>query len=512
MLTTKCRNILTHKQQRRFGHFRLLSSFKTIAETSNTSNARHLGARKLVASLFSRKYSEGLAEVTDGLVHKEPWQWSIPEGHDTGISVRNSYYCVKSKKDKPRYVPLVVRDPGYVTWFACGPTVYDSSHIGHAATYLQFDMIRRVLTHYFGLNVCMVMGITNMDNKIINRALLHDKGIMEVADHYESEFKEDMESLNILPPTTYIRVTDVIPQIIDFIQKILDSGQAYVTETGNVYFSYNDAHQSVAKLREEFYEPDVSAKTEKKFIKDICMWKGPQPGEPYWDAPWGKGRPGWHIECSVMASMCFGDKLDLHSGAHDLQFPHHEYEIAQCDAYHGCYQWVNYFLHSGLLTVPSGEKMSKSLGNIFAIRDCLQQHGPDFLRMTCARFHWQKSFGLKESVVNTSLENIENIRNFLTNCDDIMSGKTHVKVDHEEVLKALAVCEASTLNKLKSNFNIPNCMNNVFRLMVSVNENTAPSSAGYSDVSSVVRVATYVERFLDVLGFRFHKRSVDGKR
>lgn len=439
-----------------------------------------------------RKYTQHAPGKTD------KWEWTMPEGYNTGIKVNNSYITTRKS------VPLIVQDPNYVTWYACGPTVYDYSHIGHASTYLQFDMIRRILTNFFNLKICMIMGITNMDNKIVNRALLYNKGFMDVANKYERKFVEDMENLNILPPTSYVRVTEIIPHIIQFVEAVIKQKQAYVTEKGNVYLDYRTAHQPVAKLMGEYYESDASM-TDKTFEKDISLWKIALPGEPYWDSPWSKGRPGWHIECSVMASMCFGDKLDIHTGARDLRFPHHEYEIAQCDAYHGCKQWVNYFLHTGHVNVAGGEKMSKSLGNFITIRDVLKEaRDPDILRLMCAHNKWSKNFKISD-VEDEAEEFYDSVTSLLKLCKYIASGRIQAKVNAPRIEQAIEFFESGIVKDFQDDFNIKQAFYKLKKLMKQV-ETGIELQDEPSDVQGVLRAIFVIEKFLDDLGFTLHRR------
>ncbi|XP_039265970.2 putative cysteine--tRNA ligase, mitochondrial [Styela clava] len=459
---------------------------------------------------WANQIHEKVDQIENELVHREPWQWKKPEGHDTGVKIINSYRCLWQNK-MPASIPLIVKDPNYVTWYACGPTVYNSCHIGHAWTYLQFDLIRRILTEYFGLNICLVMGITNMDNKIINKAMLYDQGFMEVADNFEQEFKEDMTALNVLPPTSYIRVTDVIPQIISFIQSVIDNDQAYVTERGNVYFSYNSSHQSIAKLRFEFFEPDSSV-GEKRFPKDIALWKTPGPGEPYWDSPWGKGRPGWHIECSVMASMCFGSNVDFHSGANDLKFPHHEYEVAQCDSFHGCHQWINYFLHSGHMQIKGGIKMSKSLGNTITIRDYLNEfEDPDTLRMLACNTIWHKNFKYTEGITESAVNHIKLFSQFLSKYKRVIRGTENLIVDNAKVLEAVARCEANMKEHFADNMSIRKAITELKNLIIEVKKSAAQDDTNeqignFCDVSAIMKLTNLFDKTFSNLGFTFHKK------
>ncbi|XP_064263874.1 probable cysteine--tRNA ligase, mitochondrial isoform X3 [Passer domesticus] len=268
-------------------------------------------------------------------------QWAPPAGCDSGIVAYNSRSQSKE--------PLVLATEGVATWYSCGPTVYDHAHLGHACSYVRFDIIRRIMTRFFGIEVIMVMGITDIDDKIIKRANEMNISPVALARIYEEDFKQDMAALKVLPPTVYMRVTDNIPQIISFIKTIISSGQAYATSQGNVYFDVKSWGRKYGVFTATNPDTqDEAVDSDKRHGKDFALWKAAKPQELSWNSPWGKGRPGWHIECSTISSAVFGKQLDIHTGGIDLAFPHHENEIAQCEVYHQCEQWGNYFLHSAV--------------------------------------------------------------------------------------------------------------------------------------------------------------------
>ncbi|CAM9432383.1 unnamed protein product [Chrysoparadoxa australica] len=260
-------------------------------------------------------------------------------------------------------------------WYSCGPTVYDEAHVGHARTYVTFDIIRRVLVHMFGYDLHCAMGVTDVDDKIINRA--GERGIppQELARHYEQSFLKDMARLNVMPMDSLLRVTEHMPNIIAYIQRIMDNGGAYEAE-GGVFFdvealgaTYGEALGCSMK--------EVAGDTPmlgKKSHTDFALWKASKPGEPSWPSPFGEGRPGWHIECSAMTHAVFGEKLDLHSGGIDLKFPHHTNEIAQSECHNCSRGWCRYWLHTGHLHID-GFKMSKSLKNFVTVREFLEKWG-----------------------------------------------------------------------------------------------------------------------------------------
>ena len=315
----------------------------------------------------------------------------------------------------------------------CGPTVYDHSHMGHAKTYMQSDILRRLMTDYFGYNVNLCMNITDVDDKIIIRA--NERGVKfdEISRHMENEFMKDCEALNIRLPTVITRVSEYIPEIVDFIQKIIENGFAYEAN-GSVYFnvikySESDDH-TYAKLEPTSFgnmelikegEGALTAETvasEKINSQDFALWKKAKAAEPSWDSPWGKGRPGWHIECSAMAGAVFKEyPIDIHSGGIDLKFPHHDNEVAQSEAYYGCDNWVNHFWHTGHLHI-AGKKMSKSLKNFTTIKQMLETYTAKQIRFMFLLHQWnimmnyspENSFPeaiVKEEQFNTFFKNVK---------------------------------------------------------------------------------------------------------
>uniref|UniRef100_A0A4W2CUR1 cysteine--tRNA ligase n=1 Tax=Bos indicus x Bos taurus TaxID=30522 RepID=A0A4W2CUR1_BOBOX len=319
--------------------------------------------------------------------------WLQPTGYDTGVKVYNS---LTRRKD-----PLIVSRADAASWYSCGPTVYDHAHLGHACSYVRFDIIRRILSRVFGCTVVMVMGITDVDDKIIRRANEMSVSPASLARLYEEDFKQDMAALKVLPPTAYLRVTEHVPQIVAFIERLIANGHAYCTAKGNVYFDLQSRGDRYGKLVGVAPGPvGEPVDSDKRHTSDFALWKAAKPQEPFWGSPWGDGRPGWHIECSTIASLVFGSQLDIHSGGVDLAFPHHENEIAQCEAFHQCPQWGNYFLHSGHLHVKGGgEKMSKSLKNYVTIKDFLRSTSPDVFRLFCLRSSYRSAIDYSEGAL-----------------------------------------------------------------------------------------------------------------
>ncbi|XP_026825423.1 cysteine--tRNA ligase, cytoplasmic isoform X2 [Ooceraea biroi] len=447
--------------------------------------------------------------------------WHLPDRKDsTVLRLYNSL-----TREKEIFIPQF---GNRVLWYSCGPTVYDASHMGHARSYISFDILRRVLSDYFGYDVLYVMNITDIDDKIIKRArqnflyekyveenhnlneMLHDarevlhvfenivkdttdtdklcilenmlskvtkavknleqaviekdeKKIAEfqeallkeakdplaewldkkegstitehsifnkLSQHWESEFHKDMDALNVLKPNVLTRVSEYIPEIIAYIERIIENGLAYESN-GSVYFDVGrfdrQEKHSYAKLVPEAYgdtsslqegEGDLSTTedrlTEKRSVTDFALWKNSKAGEPWWDSPWGKGRPGWHIECSVMASVICGESLDIHTGGVDLKFPHHDNELAQAEAYFDNSHWVRYFLHSGHLTI-AGCKMSKSLKNFITIQDALQKHSARQLRLAFLLHSWKDTLDYSDNTMNMAVQYEKFLNEFFLN-------------------------------------------------------------------------------------------------
>ncbi|MHA1617147.1 MAG: cysteine--tRNA ligase [Candidatus Njordarchaeales archaeon] len=282
-------------------------------------------------------------------------------------------------------------DDKVVKAYFCGPTVQDSPHIGHARAYISFDIFVRFL-RYLSYKVMYIRNITDIDDKIINKARELGLTPFEVAEKYAREFYEAAKELNLIPPNIEPRATGHIPEIIELVQRLIDKNYAYVAENGDVYFDvtkFKDYGKlSGQKLEELIAGARVEPSPYKKNPLDFALWKAAKPGEPSWPSPWGRGRPGWHIECSAMAMKYLGETIDIHGGGMDLIFPHHENEIAQSEAATGK-PFARYWFHVGLVTVRK-EKMSKSLGNIVSIWEVLKRFDGETIRYWVAQTHYRK--------------------------------------------------------------------------------------------------------------------------
>jgi cysteinyl-tRNA synthetase len=291
-------------------------------------------------------------------------------------------------KVKEEFTPV---EPGKVKMYVCGPTVYDSAHLGHARAAVFFDVVYRYLRKK-GFDVTYVRNFTDIDDKIINRANENGQDPGELAEHFIEEYIEDMERLGVLLPDDMPKVTETIPEIINFVRLLIDRGFAYEAE-GDVYFAVEKLPDYGKLSRRSIDDMQAGARVEvdprKKFPLDFALWKAAKPGEPSWTSPWGEGRPGWHIECSAMSRKYLGDTFDIHGGGLDLVFPHHENEIAQSEAATGK-QFVKYWMHNGLVT-RDGHKISKSLGNFEPIAQLTEKHGREAIRLLLLQKHYSSS-------------------------------------------------------------------------------------------------------------------------
>ncbi|CAN9498376.1 unnamed protein product [Ophioblennius macclurei] len=423
--------------------------------------------------------------------------WIRPSGFDTGVTTFNS--LTKQKE------PLILARDGVATWYSCGPTVYDHAHLGHACSYVRFDILQRILSRLFGVTVIHAMVITDIDDKIIKRSWEENVSAAAIARLYEDEFKRDMLSLKVTPPAAYLRVTENVHHIVAFIEGIISNGHAYATKEGDVYFDL----QSIGDRYGHFVgavnaQGDVGG-SEKRDPRDFALWKRSRPQEPFWDSPWGPGRPGWHIECSTIASSVFGRQLDIHSGGIDLAFPHHENEIAQSEAFHQCDQWANYFLHSGHLHLKgSTEKMSKSLKNYITIKDFLESYSADEFRMFCLLGKYRSGIDYSDSSMSEARISLETIAAFIHNAEAYMKGQLQCLDVQEELLwERLAETKTAVVKSLADDFDTPRAVGTIMNLVYHGNCQLQPVSTGSGAMRRPAvfgAMVAYIRDVLDVFG------------
>ncbi|GFO11575.1 cysteine--tRNA ligase, mitochondrial [Plakobranchus ocellatus] len=452
---------------------------------------------------------QNLANNSTNGSNSEAGKWSQPEGYSTGIMI---YHPLVKKK-----VPLVLQQEKIVTWYACGPTVYDSPHLGHASSYVRLDIIRRILARVFNIDTILVMGVTDVDDKIIQKSYESGQPIEKITKLYESEFFADMAKLNVAAPNIITRVCDYIPQIISFVQRIEEKGLAYRTSDGSVYFDVKKyGKYGRFAMQKDIPGADEGLNNVKKNSQDFALWKGSKAGEPWWPSPWGKGRPGWHVECSAMASDIFGSNFDIHSGGEDLMFPHHENELAQSCAFHGNDQWANYWLHTGHLYIAGqADKMSKSLKNVISISDFLDTYTPNHFRMLCLLNNYKKRIEFSEERMQKAVSVTNAIHGMIQRCDSYVQGQQIdcVDVSEAELYKKLHLTRRTVEAAFANDFNTPQALASVMRLIkytnqVLVDTRDVDKSVNVRSCAPVAAVSIYLKRLMEQLGTDTGRRIV----
>jgi cysteinyl-tRNA synthetase len=321
-----------------------------------------------------------------------------------------------------------------VKMYVCGVTPYDDAHLGHAMSYIIFDVIRRYLK-YRDYRVKYVQNVTDIDDKIIERANKRNISTDALAEIYINSFNQDMRGLNVEPPDENPRATEVVPEIIKIVQGLIEKGYAYEAQ-GSVYFRVRNvpdygklSHRNLDSMRSG---ARIEAGEEKEDPMDFVLWKASKPGEPAWDSPWGKGRPGWHMECSAMSLKFLGETLDIHGGGQDLVFPHHENEIAQSESFTGVKPFVRYWLHNGMVQLGQ-EKMSKSLGNLITIKDALKNYSADAIRIFVLGSHYRSPLTYSEEVLEAAERGAVRLRQTVNN--PVSGGIADNKIDEEQYRK-----------------------------------------------------------------------------
>ena len=400
------------------------------------------------------------------------------------------------------------REPGKVAMYVCGPTVYNHIHIGNARTFLSFDIIRRYL-EWRGFDVTFVQNVTDVDDKIIRRAAEEGCSAEEVAKKYTKAFVDAMHALGVEDPTVRPQATKEIGGMIKLIKRLIDGGHAYATPDGDVYFAVRSYPQygklsgrDVDDLEGGHRElADESVADRKRDPLDFALWKAAKPGEPSWGSPWGKGRPGWHIECSVMSEKYCGLPLDIHGGGGDLVFPHHENETAQSEAATGGL-FTKYWMHTGMLKID-GEKMSKSLGNFLLLKDILEAYDPAVLRLLSLQTHYRGSLDYsvdRMDEAKTSLERIEtcvrNARWALAHSDEAPEGDD---ADATALQAAVATAHRNFTDQMDDDFNTAGALGGIFTLVSEIN-GFMTRHAGALSAADAAALTAASEEVSDLLG------------
>ena len=391
---------------------------------------------------------------------------------------------------------------GKIKIYLCGVTVYDESHIGHARTIIVFDVLRKYLESK-KVQVELIQNFTDVDDKIINRAKDEKVSAQEISKRYIENYFRDFDKLNIQRATNYPKATEHIDDIIEFIKKLIDKGIAYVSENG-VYFSVskfpNYGKLSKKKIDELKSGSRIQIDETKKDPLDFAVWKFSDI-EPLWDSPWGKGRPGWHIECSVMSMKYLGGNFDIHGGGRDLIFPHHENEIAQSEAHSDC-KFAKIWMHVGMVTI-TGEKMSKSLGNTKSIKHVLENWGPNIIRLFCLSGHYSKVIDYSEEMLK---ENITKWRQVETCYFELIHANSNEQEDISDKIKNIS----SEFDKsLEDDLNTHLALSTFFQLVKETNRLAASEKLGIENAQIIMRE---FERISNILGLEVPKMNQEEKQ
>ena len=412
-------------------------------------------------------------------------------------------------RTKEEFKPI---EEGKVSMYVCGPTVYNYIHIGNARPMIVFDTVRRYFL-YKGYEVNYVSNFTDVDDKIIKESIQENKSAQDVAEFYIAECKKDMEAMNIMPATKNPRATEEIDGMIEMIQTLIDKGYAYVVSDGTVYYKTRSfagygklSHKNIDDLEGGHRDIKVTG-DEKQDPLDFVLWKPKKEGEPFWKSPWCDGRPGWHIECSVMSKRYLGNTIDIHAGGEDLIFPHHENEIAQSEAANGV-PFAHYWMHNGFLNIDN-RKMSKSLGNFLLVREILKRYNPDVLRFFMLSAQYRSPLNYSEELMESAKSGLERIRTCGDRLKDLIANAPaeQMSEDEDSLLDTTKEYVTDFENAMDDDFNTADAIAAIFDLVKFANTKLDEESS--SEI--LMNVYQKIERLLGVLGLEFtvEKEDVD---
>lgn len=403
-------------------------------------------------------------------------------------------------RQKEDFIPL---EEGKVKMYVCGPTVYNYIHIGNARSTVAFDVIRRYL-EYRGYQVDYVSNFTDVDDKIIRRANELGWTPEDVANRYIEAFNEDTQALNVKPATHHPRVMQFIPEIIAFIEDLIQQGVAYVADNGDVYFATRQfkeygklSHQSIDDLEVGASQRLGEEAQWKRDPLDFALWKSAKEGEIAWDSPFGKGRPGWHIECSVMATHLLGDTIDIHGGGQDLEFPHHENEIAQSEC-HSHHEFARYWMHNGYVTVgENAEKMSKSQGNFTTVHDLLDTVPANQLRFFMATTHYRRPIQFSEATLQEAKVNLQRITTAMDNLN--FRKEDAVEKEDDTALQSIHAYREAFIREMDDDFNIANGMTVVYEFVKWMNQYSQEQEVSLPVIDAALEL---MREWLSIIGIK----------
>lgn len=409
-------------------------------------------------------------------------------------------------KRKEEFVPL---EPGKVRMYVCGPTVYNYIHIGNARPMIVFDTVRRYF-EYKGYEVNYVSNFTDVDDKIIKKAMEEGVDSEVISERYIEECKKDMAGMNVRPATTHPKATQEIPGMLEMIQTLIDKGHAYVAKDGTVYFRVSSfreygklSHKNLDEMMSGFREIKVTGEDNKENPSDFVLWKPKKEGEPSWSSPWCEGRPGWHIECSVMSKRYLGEQIDIHAGGEDLIFPHHENEIAQSEAANGK-PFANYWMHNAFLNIDN-RKMSKSLGNFFTVREISEKYDLQVLRFFMLSAHYRSPLNFSAELMEAAKSGLERI---LTAVDRLKDASETARDRELNARELAAADEAKALvakyeAAMDDDFNTADAIAALFELVKLSNSTLTGTDAK----KFVADMRETIEKLCDVLGITTERKT-----
>ena len=414
------------------------------------------------------------------------------------------YNTLSGKKEE--FVPL---EEGKVSMYVCGPTVYNLIHIGNARPMIVFDTVRRYMEHR-GYNVNYVSNFTDVDDKIIKKANEEGTDPSVISERYIAECKKDMEALHVKPATTHPKATCEIDGMIEMIQTLIDKGHAYVAEDGTVYFKTRSfpgygklSHKNLDDLRSGGRSLLVSGEEQKQDPLDFVLWKPKKEGEPFWESPWCEGRPGWHIECSVMSKKYLGEEIDIHAGGEDLIFPHHENEIAQSEAANGK-PFAKYWMHNGFLNIDN-KKMSKSLGNFFTVRDISEKYDLQVLRFFMLSAHYRSPLNFSAELMEAAKNGLERIVTCVSNLNFLLEKAQTQELSADEEKELVQVKEYVTKfdEAMDDDFNTADAISAIFELVKFAN-----TSVGEGASAAFIRaLKDEIVELMDICGLTAERQQ-----
>lgn len=414
-----------------------------------------------------------------------------------------------------RKVEFTPKEPGKISMYVCGPTVYNRIHIGNARTFISFDVIRRYLM-WRGFDVTFVQNVTDVDDKIIKRAAEEGRPASELSAEYTRAFIDDMHAAGVLDPDVRPRATGEIPEMIALVSELIDGGHAYEVE-GDVYFSVRSypaygelSGRNIDEMESghrDLVADGQGLEARKKDPLDFALWKAAKPGEPSWDSPWGKGRPGWHIECSAMSRKYLGLPFDIHGGGADLVFPHHENERAQSEAACGC-TFARHWMHSGMLQIANAktgevEKMSKSLNNFLLLHEALKIVRPETLRMLMLQTHYRSPLVFGDARLSEADAALSRIENTVKNLEWLLASATaegEATIDAAAIDAGAMAAREAFVAAMDDDFNAPAALGAVFTLVGDVNALVAGKEPVAADVPALIAARDAIVELMGVFG------------